>query len=193
MINFNDRLNEFSISLKDFQVEGNENNKIKQEEGLNSAARIIKDLIRANKNLFIIGNGGSSGIASHAANDFINMCDLKCQTFHDISVLTCMTNDYGYDVTYQKLLENFSNENDCLIAISSSGNSKNIINATERFRELNPKGKIITLSGFSQDNQLRNKGDLNFWIDSKSYGIVEIAHQFILHFFADKIYQEKVE
>jgi D-sedoheptulose 7-phosphate isomerase len=192
MINFNERLKEFSISLKEFQVEGNENNKIKQEEGLNSAARIIKDIIRANKNLFIIGNGGSSGIASHAANDFINMCGLKCHTFHDISVLTCMTNDYGYDVTYKKLLENFSNENDCLIAISSSGNSMNIINATERFRELNPKGKIITLSGFSQDNQLRNKGDLNFWIDSKSYGIVEIAHQFILHFFADKIYQEKV-
>jgi len=191
MIDFNVRLNEFSVSLKGFQVEGNDKNKIKQKEGLNSAAKIIKDLIRANKNLFIIGNGGSSGIASHAANDFINMCGLKCQTFHDISVLTCMTNDYGYDVTYQKLLENFSNENDCLIAISSSGNSLNIINATERFRELNPKGKIITLSGFSQDNQLRNKGDLNFWIDSKSYGIVEIAHQFILHFFADKIHQEK--
>lgn len=191
MIDFNVRLNEFSVSLKGFQVEGNDKNKIKQKEGLNSAARIIKDLIRANKNLFIIGNGGSSGIASHAANDFINMCGLKCQTFHDISVLTCMTNDYGYDVTYQKLLENFSNENDCLIAISSSGNSLNIINATEKFRELNPKGKIITLSGFSQDNQLRNKGDLNFWIDSKSYGIVEIAHQFILHFFADKIHQEK--
>jgi D-sedoheptulose 7-phosphate isomerase len=190
MIDFNKRLNEFSISLNDFQVEGIDKNKIKQEEGLNSAVRIIKDLIHANKNLFIIGNGGSSGIASHAANDFINMCGLKCQTFHDISVLTCMTNDYGYDVTYQKLLENFSNENDCLIAISSSGNSLNIINATEKFRELNPKGKIITLSGFSQDNQLRNKGDLNFWIDSKSYGIVEIAHQFILHFFADKIYQE---
>lgn len=191
MIDFNVRLNEFSVSLNGFQVEGNDKNKIKQKEGLNSAARIIKDLIRANKNLFIIGNGGSSGIASHAANDFINMCGLKCQTFHDISVLTCMTNDYGYDVTYQKLLENFSNENDCLIAISSSGNSLNIINATEKFRELNPKGKIITLSGFSQDNQLRNKGDLNFWIDSKSYGIVEIAHQFILHFFADKIHQEK--
>ena len=190
MIDFNKRLNEFSISLNDFQVEGIDKNKIKQEEGLNSAVRIIKDLIHANKNLFIIGNGGSSGIASHAANDFINMCGLKCQTFHDISVLTCMTNDYGYDVKYQKLLENFSNENDCLIAISSSGNSLNIINATEKFRELNPKGKIITLSGFSQDNQLRNKGDLNFWIDSKSYGIVEIAHQFILHFFADKIYQE---
>ena len=190
MIDFNKRLNEFSISLNDFQVEGIDKNKIKQEEGLNSAVRIIKDLIHANKNLFIIGNGGSSGIASHAANDFINMCGLKCQTFHDISVLTCMTNDYGYDVTYQKLLENFSNENDCLIAISSSGNSLNIINATEKFRELNPKGKIITLSGFSQDNQLRNKGDLNFWIDSKSYGIVEIAHQFILQFFADKIYQE---
>ena len=108
MIDFNKRLNEFSISLNDFQVEGIDKNKIKQEEGLNSAVRIIKDLIHANKNLFIIGNGGSSGIASHAANDFINMCGLKCQTFHDISVLTCMTNDYGYDVTYQKLLENFS-------------------------------------------------------------------------------------
>lgn len=191
MINFTDRLNEFSISLKDFKVEGKDNNKIKQTDGLDLAVDFIRNLIIENKNLFIIGNGGSSGIASHAANDFINMCGLKCQTFHDISVLTCMTNDYGYDVTYQKLLENFSNENDCLIAISSSGNSLNIINATEKFRELNPKGKIITLSGFSQDNQLRNKGDLNFWIDSKSYGIVEIAHQFILHFFADKIHQEK--
>lgn len=190
MIDFNVRLNEFSVSLKGFQVEGNDKNKIKQKEGLNSAARIIKDLIRANKNLFIIGNGGSSGIASHAANDFINMCGLKCQTFHDISILTCMTNDYGYDVTYQKLLENFANENDCLIAISSSGNSVNIINATEKFRKINSKGKIITLSGFSKVNKLRGKGDLNFWIDSNSYGIVEIAHQFILHFFADKIYQE---
>ena len=190
MIDFNVRLNEFSVSLNGFQVEGNDKNKIKQKEGLNSAARIIKDLIRANKNLFIIGNGGSSGIASHAANDFINMCGLKCQTFHDISILTCMTNDYGYDVTYQKLLENFANENDCLIAISSSGNSVNIINATEKFRKINSKGKIITLSGFSKVNKLRGKGDLNFWIDSNSYGIVEIAHQFILHFFADKIYQE---
>lgn len=191
MINFNDRLNEFSISLNDFQVEGSDSNKIKQTDGLNLAVDFIRNLIIENKNLFIIGNGGSSGIASHAANDFINMCGLKCQTFHDISVLTCMTNDYGYDVTYQKLLENFTNENDCLIAISSSGNSLNIINATEQFRKINPKGKIITLSGFANDNQLRGKGDLNFWIDSKSYGIVEIAHQFILHFFADKIYQEK--
>ena len=90
----------------------------------------------------------------------------------------------------QKLLENFANENDCLIAISSSGNSANIINATEKFRKINSKGKIITLSGFSKVNKLRGKGDLNFWIDSNSYGIVEIAHQFILHFFADKIYQE---
>ena len=153
--------------------------------------KIIKKLIKENNNLFIIGNGGSSGIASHAANDFINMCGLKCQTFHDISVLTCMTNDYGYDVTYQKLLENFLNKNDCLIAISSSGNSLNIINATEKFREINPQGRIITLSGFSNDNQLKCKGDINFWVDSKSYGIVEIAHQFILHFFADKVYQDK--
>lgn len=190
MINFTDRLNEFSISLKDFQVEGKDNNKIKQTDGLDFAVDFIRNLIIENKNLFIIGNGGSSGIASHAANDFINMCGLKCQTFHDISILTCMTNDYGYDVTYQKLLENFANENDCLIAISSSGNSVNIINATEKFRKINSKGKIITLSGFSKVNKLRGKGDLNFWIDSNSYGIVEIAHQFILHFFADKIYQE---
>ena len=190
MINFTDRLNEFSISLKDFKVEGKDNNKIKQTDGLDLAVDFIRNLIIENKNLFIIGNGGSSGIASHAANDFINMCGLKCQTFHDISILTCMTNDYGYDVTYQKLLENFANENDCLIAISSSGNSVNIINATEKFRKINSKGKIITLSGFSKVNKLRGKGDLNFWIDSNSYGIVEIAHQFILHFFADKIYQE---
>ena len=190
MLNFDDRLEEFTSALTDFEIQNFVGNNIKKNDGIIQAVNIIKDVIIKDKNVFIIGNGGSAGIASHAANDFINMCGLKCITFHDISVITCMTNDYGYDVTYQKLIENFSSNEDCLIAISSSGNSINIINAIEKFKEKNSHGRTITLSGFSHDNKLRKQGDLNFWVDSKSYGIVEIAHQFILHFFADKIHQD---
>ncbi|MFA7114674.1 MAG: phosphoheptose isomerase, partial [Candidatus Omnitrophota bacterium] len=68
---------------------------------------------------------------------------------------------------------------------SSSGASKNILNACD---EANLKGmKIITLSGFLPDNPLRTKGDINFWIDSKAFGFLEILHGLILHWINDSI------
>ena len=73
---------------------------------------------------------------------------------------------------------------DILIAISSSGHSKNIINAVESAKQLG--SIVITLSGFDSKNNLRKKGDINFWCNSRDYGMVEITHQFILHNLSDK-------
>ena len=75
--------------------------------------------------------------------------------------------------------------NDMLIGISSSGNSQNIRNAAAKIRELG--GSAITLSGFAFDNPLRKLGDLNVWLDSRDYGMVEIGHQFVLHNIADRL------
>jgi D-sedoheptulose 7-phosphate isomerase len=72
-----------------------------------------------------------------------------------------------------------------LVAISSSGQSANIRNAAAEMRKL--RGAVVTLSGLKRDNPLRSLGDVNFWLDSSDYGMVEIGHQFILHNVADRL------
>ena len=185
MNKFDKRLNEFHECLVETKVTTSNEDFVDLEQSILETTGYLTQL--KNNNLYIIGNGGSAGVASHAANDFINMCNIKASTFHDISIMTCLTNDYGYDEAYRILIEKFSQPNDILIAISSSGNSENIINASKKFKELYPSNILITLSGFSDDNKLRKIGDQNYWIDSKSYGIVEIGHQFLLHNFSDRI------
>lgn len=135
--------------------------------------------------LYVVGNGGSAGVASHAVTDFLNVGRLRATTLHDPALLTCMSNDYGYEVAFANVLKVMAEPDDVLIAISSSGKSMNIRNAAEAMRALG--GTCITLSGFESSNPLRSMGDFNFWLDSKDYGMVEIGHQFILHNIADRL------
>ena len=160
------------------------------EEVISKLVLLKEKILEANskgKKILIFGNGGSAAIASHFAIDMVNAAGIRCLNFSDVSLLTCLTNDYGYKNTYSKLISCFSSEDDLLIAISSSGNSENILNSVKCFKEKNPNGFVITLSGFENINKLRAMGDLNFFNNSKSYGIVEISHQFILHFLADSL------
>jgi len=149
--------------------------------------RIYEELQRAKEarqGVFIVGNGGSAAVASHAVTDFVNKGGLRASTLHDPALLTCMTNDYGYEDAFARTLSTLAREEDVLIAISSSGQSVNIHNAVRRMKEI--KGRTISLSGFQQDNPLRSLGDLNFWIDSDDYGFVEMGHLFLLHHIADR-------
>ena len=139
--------------------------------------------------VFLIGNGGSAAVASHIANDFCNTGGLRAATFSETAVLTCFTNDYGYENAYAMLLDREVRPGDLLIAISSSGQSANIVSAVERMRARN--GAVITLSGFSALNPLRSLGHLNFWLDSRRYSHVEIGHLLLLHYLADRIGVEK--
>lgn len=140
---------------------------------------------REHKNsVYVIGNGGSAAVASHAQIDFLNVAKLKVHVLHESSTITCMANDYGYENAFSRILETILLENDLLIAISSSGQSKNICNASITAKKMGIK--VITLSGFKSNNQLRQLGDLNYWLNSIDYGFVEIGHQFILHNLSDR-------
>lgn len=140
---------------------------------------------REKKNMvYIIGNGGSAAVASHAQIDFLNAAKLKAHVLHESSVITCMANDYGYENAFALILETVLLKDDLLIAISSSGQSKNICKAAVTAK--NRGAKVITLSGFQHTNPLRQLGDLNYWLNSSDYGFVEIGHQFILHNFSDR-------
>jgi phosphoheptose isomerase len=128
--------------------------------------------------VIFVGNGGSAGICSHLAIDLSKNAKVPATCFNDASQITCLANDYGYEHWMAHALRLNAKAGDCLVAISSSGRSPNILNAVAKAREL--KLSVVTLSGMSADNPLRQTGDLNFWADSRSYNIVETAHQFWL-------------
>jgi len=130
-----------------------------------------------------IGNGGSATIASHGAIDYWRTAEIRSICFNDGALLSCISNDFGYASVFEKPIELFADPGDVLVAISSSGQSENIINGVRAARE---KGcAIISLSGFLPDNPLRRLGDYNFYAPSSQYGYVELAHGLLCHSFLD--------
>ncbi|MBI3508829.1 MAG: SIS domain-containing protein [Chlamydiia bacterium] len=132
---------------------------------------------------YVIGNGGSAGIASHFSTDLIKSLKIPSSTLFDSNLVTCLSNDYGYDQVFCYPLEHILRPNDLLVAISSSGKSPNIIQAAQV--ALRKGVSLITLSGFSDQNPLRTMGDLNFWVAQNDYGLVETTHFFLLHTIID--------
>ncbi len=132
-----------------------------------------------NGTVFVVGNGGSAGIASHFSTDLLNALKIPSQTLYDSNVMTCISNDYGYDQIFSRPLDLLLKQNNFLVCISSSGNSQNILNAAAIAKSKDIP--IITLSGFEPHNPLRAVGDLNFYLPIIDYGLVEMGHFFLLH------------
>ena len=137
---------------------------------------LLLDVSSNNKKIIIIGNGGSASIASHFSVDLTKNAKLKCLNFNEASLITCFANDYGFEHWAEKAIDFYGDEGDLLIVISSSGQSENMINAVKAARNCNFQS-VITLSGFSEDNPLKKLGDINLWINNKSYNFVENIHQ----------------
>lgn len=156
-----------------------------KEEIIEVLVKVFLKIKKERHMLFFIGNGGSAGIAGHMTIDYLKNGGMKTHSMLDASTITCIGNDFGYEYIFSKQLEIVAEKDDVLIAISSSGNSENIINAVEVARER--KCKIITLSGFREDNSLCKLGDYNIHVPSMEYGIVESIHNMILQQIVDEI------
>ena len=145
-------------------------------EKLSVVAKLCIDVQKKGKKILIFGNGGSAAIASHFSVDLTKNAKLRCLNFNESDLITCFSNDYGFEHWVEKAVEFYGDDGDMLIVISSSGNSVNMHNGTGAAKNKNFKS-IVTLSGFSPDNQLRKLGDINLWVDSKAYNFVENIHQ----------------
>jgi D-sedoheptulose 7-phosphate isomerase len=163
---------------------------IKADDSLIDQMILVRDaLIHANENgkkILVFGNGGSAAIASHVSVDMTKNAKITCLNFNEADLITCFSNDYGFEHWVEKTIDAYGNQGDILILISSSGNSKNMINAVSAGRN----GKfhsIITLTGFDKDNPLHQLGDINLWADSKAYNFVENTHQIWLLTIVDLI------
>lgn len=178
------RAQQFVALLGNCEITGKNGSLLGAEPGITVALQILTQVRGNGGSVYVIGNGGSAAVASHAVIDLINVAKLRAFTLNEPSVLTCIVNDYGYENAYSRLLEHMARPGDVLIAISSGGRSMNIRNAATQVTSNG--GSVITLSGFSQDNPLRSLGDVNIWLDASDYGLVEVGHQFILHNMSDR-------
>lgn len=123
----------------------------------------------------IFGNGGSAAIASHVSVDLTKAASIRSVNYNEADLITCFANDFGYENWVSKAIEFYADPQDLVILISSSGNSLNMINAAKYSSK--QKLKLITLTGFANDNLLRNYGNLRLWCDSTEYNVVETVHQ----------------
>ena len=135
--------------------------------------------------VMVVGNGGSAAIASHLQNDLLKACYIRSIVFTEQPLLTALTNDLGYERAYELPIGVMAESGDFLIAISSSGQSKNILNAVKIAAI--KKMKIITFSGFDFGNPLRSLGHFNFYSSSSEYGLVENVHSIITHYLSDSL------
>lgn len=183
------RIEKFSQIIELTKITNAQNHTYELELGITSFQERLLQLKNDQKNLYIVGNGGSAGVAAHAVTDFFNVAKIRASTLHESSLLTCMANDFGYENAVARMLVQLLNPADMVILVSSSGASMNMRNAASIACD---KGAyVVTLTGFSADNPLRKLGHTNIWLDSDDYGFVEIGHQFILHNIADR-FNEKL-
>jgi len=150
----------------------------------------VKDILTSThqekKKTMIFGNGGSAAIASHFSVDLTKNAKVRCTNYNESDLLTCFSNDYGYEHWVSKAIEFYGDQGDAVILISAGGNSLNMINGAKKAKEKKLR-KIITFTGNEKNNKLNNLGDINFWIDSKAYNHIENMHQILLLSLVDLI------
>jgi len=132
--------------------------------------------------IIILGNGGSNSVASHISQDYMKFHNKKVSILSDPSMITMLTNDFGYDEAYKKFLEYYVEDDTLVVIMSSGGESKNMLKCVDWCE--NNKISYGILTGFKFDNTIRCKainGLWNYHIASNDYGVVECVHQIFLH------------
>ncbi len=150
-----------------------------------------KNTLLAGNKIMLCGNGGSASTASHITNDFIGHMKNWTRKGYpaialtaDISVLTALTNDYGYDSVFSKQVAALGRSGDILWGFSTSGNSQNIINAVETCKEMGIKTIIFTGKA---GGKLKDLADIWVPVNTDEAMLAEALHLFYIHSIAESI------
>lgn len=168
---------------------------------LEQAAKVICKAIKERRDIYTIGNGASASIAQHWACDYTkgsSQLDPENEQFlkvrvhslaSNIPLMTAISNDISYDEVYSYQLERLGAAGDVLIAISSSGNSPNVVRAIEA--AIKEKMYVITLTGFDGGEAMKLSNQylqgVNVHVDCPEYEAAEDCHQAIMHMIAKYI------
>ena len=158
---------------------------------LERACAAIQQAGSLGRHVYAIGNGGSAAIADHLCCDITKGADtpgcppiLSTSLAANMPLYSAIANDLEFAEVFAKQIEYFGRDGDVLIAISSSGRSENILRAVKRAQERGMTA--IGLSGFS-GGALREVADISLHVPVNNYGVIEDAHQALMHIIAQFI------
>lgn len=161
--------------LKNQTIENIKDVKDTDIQKLFNALKLIK---KKNKKVLIFGNGAGQSIADHFSVDLTKNAKIKSLTFSSDNHLTCYANDFGYEKSVLKTIQNYADNGDLIILISASGNSKNMLTAAQYCNK--NKVNFFSITGFGNNSKLKKISKNNIFVNSKSFNIVEIVHSYIL-------------
>lgn len=165
-----------------------------RECDLKNIANIAAGALQSGGKIITAGNGGSGCDALHFTGELVGKLSYDRPPLaavclnSDVSNMTCISNDYGYDVVFQRQLMALATKDDIFIAFSTSGNSKNIINALQYTKSNNIKSILFTGSHSSEGKEYAH---VAFEIDSNETAIIQEVQTFITHYVIDHV-QSKV-
>lgn len=158
-------------------------------EKILQACEAISKSIKSGGKLLICGNGGSAADAQHMAAEMIGRMLIERNPLPalalttDTSNITAIANDYHYDAIFQKQVQGLGNKGDVLLAISTSGNSANVIKAVEAAKE---KGMIVISMTGGSGGKLKDLSDVNLNVElAKNSSRIQETHIFIVHSLVD--------
>ncbi|MBO7611637.1 MAG: SIS domain-containing protein [Elusimicrobia bacterium] len=161
---------------------------------IQSIANKINEAYQHGKKTIIFGNGGSACDALHFAAELVCRFEKNRKALpsialtENISSLTAIGNDFGYEYVFSRQVEAFANKGDIVIAITTSGNSENVIKAVEKAKEMGLF--VIGLTG-EDGGQLKLLSDMCYRAPSKVTGRIQECHILVLHILA-KLVEEKI-
>lgn len=154
------------------------------EDQVNDIANSIYKSFINNGKLILCGNGGSAADSQHIAAEFVGRFEIErgplpaIALTTDTSVITCLSNDYNYNDVFSRQIKTLGKKDDCLLAISTSGNSKNVLNAVKVANKLS----IRTIGILGNDGgDIKKFCKYNLIVNSKSTARIQEAHIFLLH------------
>jgi D-sedoheptulose 7-phosphate isomerase len=158
-------------------------------DGMNDLGEALFRAYRNNKQVFILGNGGSSSTASHMAADLAkntigpNMKRFRIVSLNDnAAIMTALANDIGYEHVFSEQLTNLIQAGDVLIVVSASGNSPNVLQAMRYARS--HSAEVVGLLGFD-GGAAASLSDISLIVPSDHYGVIEDVHLIINHILVD--------
>ena len=171
--------------LNNLLVSDDKAQSLETEAGFKSLCAISQTVKDNSGTIFLVGNGASASMASHVAADLAKNAHIRTEVFSDLALITAVANDISYDEVFAEPLRRRMQPGDMLVAISSSGNSPNVVNAVVAARKIG--GHVVTLSAMDPGNAIKGMGDLNFYLPGNTYGLAETGHAAVLHHWIDLI------
>lgn len=160
---------------------------------LSETGRLMADSLKNGGKVLACGNGGSAGDAQHFSAELLNRFEMERAPLAavalttDSSTLTSIANDYSYDQVFSKQVSGLGRKGDVLLAISTSGNSPNILRAIEAAHEQGMKVVALTGKKGGKMISLLRDGDINVCVPSDSTARIQEIHLVCLHCICDAI------